>query len=206
MQKYEYGIKEKIKFYSYKLQQSGLRTQVVMDISRFILYISPSLSAKNNPDQVMFKRDKIYKIIEKTDCMYTIVSLDDWLEEDNTKGGFLKTCNFKFPIRKIKKKEFTLAEKKFNKKFSSMRSAIEKKFGEFGIFFRRLHPDKNLRFDDKTFNLQFKFCALMLNFWEMAAHIKEKPLYLNWYKEDFDFGMEIEMIEPESWRRNTIRE
>ena len=42
------GFKNREKFYSYKLKQPGLRTQVVIDINNFILYVSPSVAAKKH--------------------------------------------------------------------------------------------------------------------------------------------------------------
>ena len=47
-----------------------------------------------------------------------------------------------------------------------MRSAIESKLGEIGNSFRYFNSDLNLKIDD-TFNVQFKFCSMTLNFFEI---------------------------------------
>ena len=195
------GIKEKRDFYSFKLQQPGFRTQFAYDVNNFFIYLSPSLPARLNTDQKMFKKYRIDKIMSKYDCMMmdglykgTHTKL---IEIDNEEGGELKECNFRFPLRKIRNVDFSLGEQKFNDQFGGLRSKIESAFAELGNTFHRFDSNNNLKCSPEVANLQLKFCSLLLNFRTIDIDIEFKLLFNSWLTPNIDFGEEFIELEDQ---------
>ena len=93
--------------HSFKLKKSGLRTQVVIDINDYILYVSNSVPCGKYNDGQMFVHSRVDKKIGSYDCImldgvyYQFINQIIRLNKQD--GGSINPEQFCCPIRKQKK-------------------------------------------------------------------------------------------------------
>ncbi|KAG2224286.1 hypothetical protein INT45_012854 [Circinella minor] len=154
--------------YSYKLKGPGLRTQIVVDINKSILYISNSEKCAKGNDGTMFLNMKLYRNINSLDCIgmdggYNLF-VDKFIENVIEYGYNYSQNNFVYPIRKEVSKNLTVNELNYNSKFGSFRSEIKSQFSVLASKFNRFNNNKAaLQMSDKKYyNLQFRVGAYLL--------------------------------------------
>ena len=154
--------------YSWKLKKSGFRTQILMDVNEYIIFVSDVSPCSKGNDGTMFIESRIDNKMTNCDCLLLdglyLQYIGDLVELNKKENGDIKYHNFCCPIRKQRNIEFSVEETKYNKKHGSFRSAIETKFAQISNIFKRFSHKKITRVSDgKIFGLQLKFCCLLLN-------------------------------------------
>jgi len=74
-----------------------------------------------------------------------------------------------------------------------MRSAVETKFSNINSKFKRFKPRNNNRYGDiRIYNLQYKFCWMLLNFFNLESNYNIKPTKdcESWFIHKFEFPNE----------------
>ena len=192
------GFKNKKKFYSWKLKKPGYRTQILIDVNNYVIFVSPSKPALINTDQKMMVKYRFDKLMTKNDCIY----LDglykgahkELIEKNNNEGGELNDDNFRFPIRKLNNIAFSKGETKYNDQFGGIRSTIESKFAEIGNQFNRFHCDNRPNIKENTYNCQLKLCCFLLNLSIICESFEIQEFHREWLREGFDFLEKDEII------------
>lgn len=138
---------DKKRLYSYKFKSSGLRTQFIIDINNFIIYISKSLPCSDYTDGQTVERIPFNKFYNIVDCIlidgdYPLY-LENTIEINDAKGISIHIENFCFPFRKDKNLDLTEYEQKFNKEVGGMRSQIESFFQIICHYHRLTKTPKN---------------------------------------------------------------
>jgi hypothetical protein len=182
-------------FYSYKLKGPGLRTQIVTDINKMIIFISKSEKCAVSNDGVMFLNMKLEEFIHAGDCLgmdggYTLYILK-FKEKCLEIGKDISDKNFSHPIRKDNNIKLNIEELDYNKRFGSFRSEIENHFSLLASKFNRFNNNRAaLQITDmKHYNLQFKVACLLLNMWKMIKdyNIEAQQHHMLWYNDNFEF-------------------
>ena len=188
--------------YSYKLKGPGLRTQIVVDINKSILYISNSEKCAKGNDGTMFLNMKLYKNINNLDCIgmdggYNLF-VEKFIENGIEYGYDFSHNNFVYPIRKEVNKNLTVNELNYNSKFGSFRSEIESQFSILASKFNRFNNNKAaLQMSDKKYyNLQFRVACLLKNIYNFCENynIEVQPHHMAWYSDRFEFPTKINKI------------
>jgi hypothetical protein len=182
-------------FYSYKLKGPGLRTQIITDMNKMILFISKSEKCAVSNDGVMFLNMKLEEFIHVGDCLgmdggYTLY-IPKLKEKCIEIGKDISDKNFNPPIRKDDNVKLNIEELDYNKRFGSFRSEIENHFSLLASKFNRFNNNRAaLQITDmKHYNLQFKVVCLLLNIWKMVKdyNIEVQPYHMLWYNDNFGF-------------------
>ncbi|KAG2202819.1 hypothetical protein INT46_006491 [Mucor plumbeus] len=185
------GHDGKIKYYdpdtktkelrSHKLDGPGLRTQIVTDTNKMILFIS--------------KTDKCGNCLG-SDGGYNLY-INQFKEQSLNAGKDFSDKNFMYPIRKENNKDLLIDEIHYNKKFGSFRSEIEDQFSVLGSKFSRFNNNTAamLITDIKYYNLQFRVACLLKNIWKMVEdyNIEIQPHHMLWYNNKFEFPKKEKM-------------
>jgi hypothetical protein len=179
--------------YSYKLKQSGCRSQVMMDINNMFIAVSDTEKCGVNNDGSMFIMWKPDDLMNKNDVLqldggYTLF-IKTLLKKQSVPNR-LVTHNFLTPLRKYKNKDFDLSEQEYNEKFGSKRSDIETAFANLSSIFLRFSCNNKPRVCSlTTYNLQFKLACFLLNVRtaEKLFHLELQSHHQYWYHKDFDF-------------------
>ncbi|KAG2217748.1 hypothetical protein INT45_005469 [Circinella minor] len=188
--------------YSYKLKGPGLRTQIVVDINKSILYISNSENCAKGNDGTMFLNMKLYRNINSLDCIgmdggYNLF-VGKFIENGIEYGYNYSQNNFVYPIRKEVNKNLTVNELNYNSKFRSFRSQIESQFSVLASKFNRFNNNKAaLQMSDKKYyNLQFRVACLLKNIHNFCENynIEVQPHHMAWYSDRFEFPTKINKI------------
>lgn len=188
--------------YSYKLKGPGLRTQIVVDINKSILFVSNSEKCAKGSDGTMFLNMKLYKNIHKLDCIgmdggYNLF-VEKFIENANEFGYDFNHNNFVYPIRKEVNKKLNVNELSYNDKFGSFRSEIENHFSLLASKFNRFNNNKEaLQMTDKRYyNIQFRVACLLKNIHNFVDNynIEIKPHHMLWYSDRFEFPTKINKI------------
>ena len=199
------GHDGKIKYYdpdtktkelrSHKLDGPGLRTQIVTDTNKMILFISKTDKCGKGSDGTMFLDMKLYNKIHIGNCLgsdggYNLY-INQFKEQSLNAGKDFSDKNFMYPIRKENNKDLLIDEIHYNKKFGSFRSEIEDQFSVLGSKFSRFNNNTAamLITDIKYYNLQFRVACLLKNIWKMVEdyNIEIQPHHMLWYNNKFEF-------------------
>lgn len=200
--KYYNPSENKSKLYSYKLKGPGLRTQIVVDVNKSILFISNSEKCAQGNDGTMFLNMKLFKDINKLDVLsmdggYNLY-VEKFIENANEYGFDFDNKNFVYPIRKEINNKLTISELNFNNKFGSFRSEIESQFSILASKFNRFNNNKCAiqMSDKKYYNLQFRVACLLKNIYNYCENynIEIKPHHKLWYGNRFEFPSKINRI------------
>jgi hypothetical protein len=201
---YENIKTDKFDLYSYKLDRSGVRTQVCCDVNGFVIYVSSSRFCKDNADGQMFLKMKLEKKIDTCDCIafdggyyYYIY---EFIENGAKIGKDFDKTNFIHPIRKEKGINLSNEELEFNKEFGSFRSTIETLFAKLGNKFNMFNNNHKITriTNVLTYNLKFKTMALLYNIQKFVEiyNIEANEIHKQWYNDDFDIKYTDEVDEP----------
>jgi hypothetical protein len=199
------GHDGKIKYYdpdtrtkdikSYKLDGPGLRTQIVTDTNKMIVFISNTEKCGKGSDGTMFLDMKLYNKMHIGDCLgsdggYNLY-INKFKEKSLSAGKEFSDKNFMYPIRKENNIKLTIDELHYNKKFGSFRSEIEDQFSVLASKFNRFNNNTSaIQITEiKYYNLQFKVACLLKNIWKMVQmhDIEVLPHHMLWYNEGFEF-------------------
>jgi hypothetical protein len=199
------GHDGKIKYYdpdtktkelkSFKLDGPGLRTQIVTDTNKMILFISKSEKCGKGSDGTMFLDMKLYNKMHIGDCLgsdggYNLY-INKFKEESLNAGKGFGDKNFMYPIRKENNVNLSIDELHYNKKFGSFRSEIEDQFSVLASKFNRFNNNTAAMqiTDIKYYNLQFRVACLLKNIWKMVEdqNIEVQPHHMLWYNDGFEF-------------------
>ncbi len=193
-------------FYSYKLKESGLCTQVMMDINGMFLLVSSSEPCAINNDGSMFVAWKPQRAIARTDVLqldggYTLFVIK-LLKQQDVADEF-NTSNFVFPLRKITNIDFKLGETEYINRFGAKRSHIETGFADVGSVFKTFSCNKKLKVHKDIYNLKLKLSLFFMNV--RRAEREFLPLHITsthraWLNDDFDFQTSDESIKTISIR------
>ena len=195
-----YG-EDKAAMYSYKLQQSGLRTQVVIDVNGMVLCASKSASCRDNNDGKMLLEMGLGKRIHGMDCVALDGGYTQYIGDLVEK---LEEHNFCFPIRKKRLQPLHEEESNFNDMFSGFRSMSEATFGDLMKTFTNKEILRTAC--KKEFNLAFRLCLLLLNVrnFVRAFDIIEQPHHHLWMNEGADYPREKQLV-PELTQTVTVQ-
>lgn len=199
------GHDGKIKYYdpdtktkelrSHKLDGPGLRTQIVTDTNKMILFVSKSEKCGKGSDGTMFLDMKLYNKMHIGDCLgsdggYNLY-INQFKEQSLNSGKEFSDKNFMYPIRKENNINLSISELHYNKKFGSFRSEIEDQFSVLASKFNRFNNNTAAMqiTDIKYYNLQFRVACLLKNIWKMVEdhNIEVQPHHMLWYTENFEF-------------------
>ena len=199
------GHDGKIKYYdpdtktkelkSFKLDGPGLRTQIVTDTNKMILFISKSEKCGKGSDGTMFLDMKLYNKMHIGDCLgsdggYNLY-INKFKEESLNAGKGFGDKNFMYPIRKENNVNLSIDELHYNKNFGSFRSEIEDQFSVLASKFNRFNNNTAAMqiTDIKYYNLQFRVACLLKNIWKMVEdqNIEVQPHHMLWYNDSFEF-------------------
>ena len=149
-------------YYSFKLRKPGLRTQVMMDINEYILYVSDTEPCAKCNDGTMFVRTRVDRKITVNDCVMTdgiyAHYINNIVQLNNQEQGNNDFENFCCPIRKQRNVQSNPEDLNYNKKHSGLRSMIETKFAHINKIFSRFSPNQIVkRCDSKVYGLQLFF-------------------------------------------------
>lgn len=166
--KYHNPDTKRIKLYSYKLKQPGVRTQIVCDMNKMIIFISNSEKCGESADGTMFSTMKLYNKMHIGDCIamdggYPLF-LNQFKEQAINEGYEFKDINFVvYPARKELDKNLNINELHYNKVFGSFRSIVENEFTVLGSKFERFNNNRSpvQTSDIKYYNIQFKTVCLL---------------------------------------------
>jgi hypothetical protein len=181
--------------YSYKFKGPGLRTQIVCDMNKMILFISKSEKCAISNDGVMFTNMKLENVMHIGDCLgmdggYTLF-VNKYKEKAIEIGKEFSDKNFVYPIRKEEKQKLTIDELDYNKRFGSFRSDIENHFSVLASKFNRFNNNRGaLQITKlKHYNIQFKTVCLLKNIWQMVEtyNIEAQPHHMLWYNDNYEF-------------------
>lgn len=192
-----YGAEDKKIYYSYKLKKNGFRTQVAIDNTGMILFVSDSLPCATNNDGSMFNSMNIQNKINNMDC----IALDGGynLYINNTiNNSNLDKHNFVTPIRKDNGIDLSSIELNYNNQFGSFRSLMEKTFADIGHTFERLNNKKPfLTTNINIFNIQLKIACVLINIKKYVAlnNIHHSDFHEYWRHDNFDFPYKENMID-----------
>lgn len=184
-----YGAEDKSIYYSYKLKKNGFRTQVAIDNSSMIIFISDSKPCSTNNDGSMFINMSIEKRMNLMDC----IALDGGYSlyvEPIINNSDLNDFNFVYPIRKDKNINLDDVELNYNEQFGSFRSKMEKVFSDIGFIFQRLNNKKPfLTSNINIYNIQLKIASVLLNIkrYVKLNNIEHNSFQSNWMNHNFDF-------------------
>jgi hypothetical protein len=191
------------KRWSYKLQTSGLRTQVLADVNNMVLKVSKSELCGVSSDGGMFLNMKLYNDIDKRDVVaidggYTLF-IKQFEEFCLNKDIKLSDNNFFYPIRKEADVDLNTQEKHFNDVFGSFRSIIENQFCELHNKFKRFsNNNSTLKTNDyKYVNLQLKVALLLKNIHKFTEtfNIITQEHHKLWMDDNFEFPTEHKLID-----------
>jgi hypothetical protein len=188
---------DKTELYSYKLQKNGLNTQFIIDCNNMAIFISDSKECKmNNDDKMFINNVYLNKFFSIDDCLcfdgLYENSLKEVIQKYNNAGLRINIDNFCFPIRYYNKKVDKPDEIKYNNEISGFRSRIENYFADISKTFKRLDPQNKVRVTKiDTYNLQLKFCCLLLNIKRFVEIYPYKTIFENiyyslWMEKGFD--------------------
>jgi hypothetical protein len=199
------GHDGKIKYYdpdtrskdikSFKLDGPGLRTQIVTDTNKMIVFISNSEKCGKGSDGTMFLKMKLYHKMHVGDCLgsdggYNLY-INKFKEDSLNEGKEFSDKNFMYPIRKENNVNLSIDELHYNHKFGAFRSEIENQFSVIASKFNRFNNNTAAMqiTDIKYYNLQFKVACLLKNIWQMVEmhDIEVLPHHKLWYNEGFEF-------------------
>lgn len=189
---------DKTDLYSYKLQKHGLNTQFVIDCNDMAVFISESKECKmNNDDKMFINNVHLNKFFSINDCLcfdgLYENSLNEVIQKYTNAGLRINIDNFCFPIRNYNKKVENSDEIQFNKELGGFRSRIESYFSNISRIFKRLDPQNKVRVTKiETYNLQLRFCCLLLNIKNFINIYPYKNDFNNnyyslWMEKNFDF-------------------
>ncbi|EFC45982.1 predicted protein [Naegleria gruberi] len=185
-------------YWSFKFKNSGLRTQVLMDVNEFTLAVSKSEACKANTDMKMFTIMDIHNNVDMTN--HDVVFLDggyflgmnDYVESLQEKGVEFGLDNFRTPIRKSRNIPFDDSEAAYNEKFGAFRGTIETLFSflaeKFEYFSNKNHASCVAEMEQK-WNLQFKVCLLLVNVLKFCKkfNVETQTKHRLWINKEFDF-------------------
>lgn len=187
---------DKSRMYSYKFKDSGYRTQFLVDINNFIMFISESVPCSDKTDGKMLEDIKLEKYINISDCIlldggYTL-HIEDTIEKINERGYDLDIESFAFPFRKELNIELTDNQKSFNKEINSLRSSIEAFLCNFTKTFERFNKHNIIRItESKLYNIQMNLSAVLFNIKNSVVVYNLTDdmscLYSRWIEKNFDF-------------------
>lgn len=185
---------ERIKLHSYKFKKPGIRTQIVADMKKMIIFISDSEKCSESNDGSMFLRMNLYNKLHIGDCLamdggYPLF-INQFKENALNLGYEFKDIHFMYPARKEKDSKLTINESHYNKVFGSFRSIIENEFSILGNKFERFNNNRaSIQVSDiKYYNLQFKLVCLLKNIWQLVQDykIEELPHHKLWHCDNFE--------------------
>lgn len=191
------------KRWSYKLKTSGLRTQVLVDINEMVILVSKSELCGESSDGSMFLNMKLYKYINKEDCIafdggYTLF-VNQFIELCINKGIDLSDKNFFYPIRKESGVELNEQEKHFNKVFGKFRNIVENQFCELNNTYKRFSNNNSTikTSDYKYINLQLKVAFLLKNIKRFSEkfNIITQPHHKLWENKNFEFPSDLKLVD-----------
>ena len=194
---------ERIKLHSYKLKKPGVRTQIVCDMNKMIIYISDSEKCGESNDGTMFLKMNLYNKLHIGDCLamdggYPLF-INQFKENGINLGYEFKDMHFMYPVRKEKDSKLSVNELHFNSVFGSFRSTIENEFSVIGSKFERFNNNRaSVQVSDiKHYNIQFKLSCLLKNIWQMINdyNIEELPHHKLWYSDGFEFPIKESKIQ-----------
>lgn len=151
----------------------------------------------NNDDKMFINNVHLNKFFSINDCLcfdgLYENSLNEVIQKYTNAGLRVNIDNFCFPIRNYNKKVENSDEIQFNKELGGFRSRIESYFSNISRIFKRLDPQNKVRVTKiETYNLQLKFCCLLLNIKNFINIYPYKNDFNNnyyslWMEKNFDF-------------------
>ncbi|KAI7822365.1 hypothetical protein BC939DRAFT_385445, partial [Gamsiella multidivaricata] len=133
---------------------------------------------------------KTPSLIHKLDCIVLDGGYNGFVGQIVDASEELSHGNFSYPVRKTRGIALTDIETQYNKAFGGFRSKIESCFADLQSTFAKFTHNAPVRFaDEKTFELQFKLCCLLMNIKKAVAsqNIAIQPHHGFWMQDGFDF-------------------
>ena len=207
---------DKKRLFSHKFKKSGFRTQFLIDINRFIIFVSPSVPCNDYTDGQMFQNIKLEKYITQTDCLLLdggyplyIEKLIDLLD---SRGSDINQESFIYPFRKPNNEELSENQLQFNIEINSLRSDIESFFAEFTRLFLRFNKSTVISVTEKeVYNDQMKLASILYNIKNSIKvyniNFENEIYYSYWTEYNFDFKRKHEtdnlefILEPQFYNK-----
>lgn len=192
---YENITVDKKELYSWKLKKSGLNTQFIIDMNEIVLYVSESLSCRDNNDDKMLINNinfnKFFTIYDNIcfDGIY-INTLLETIDKYSLRNIEMKETNFTYPINKEKNKDLTDDQILFNNHIGSFRSRIETYFANLGKIFNRFNAENNIRVTKlETYNIQLRLACTLMNINKIVklSNLDINHVYTLWLNDGFDY-------------------
>jgi len=164
----EVELHSRAELYTPKIRRSGIRNQVVLDILGYALWVSNSMTCRDNSDSQMMIKAPFGEIIDVTDVFQIDggYKLELYLEEalKYGKNKAFTLANFVKPIRKKKNVSMDESEIEYNDMFSGKRSTIESAFDSHQRIFKLFAPTITRKTGHiKKISLQYKITWFLCN-------------------------------------------